>query len=99
MSAFELRARGGRTELPVRAQPGASRARVVGVWNGRLKIAVSAPPDRGRANQELCAFVAERLGLRASAVRLVLGERSRDKCLAIDAPPEVVRRALLAELG
>ncbi|MCK6448597.1 MAG: DUF167 domain-containing protein [Planctomycetes bacterium] len=95
---FELVARGSGCDLPVRAQPGASRARVVGVWNGKLKIAVTAPPDKGRANDELCAFVAELLGLRRSSVRLASGERSRDKRLEIDAPPEVVRAALLAAL-
>lgn len=95
---FELVARGSTCELPVRAQPGASRARVVGVWNGKLKIAVTAPPDKGRANDELCEFVAELLGVRRAAVRLASGERSRDKRLEIDAPPEVVRAALLATL-
>ncbi|MCC6405690.1 MAG: DUF167 domain-containing protein [Planctomycetes bacterium] len=99
MSDFELVARGAETDLPVRVQPGASKARVVGVWNGKVKIAVTAPPDKGRANEELVEFVAELLGLRASAVRLASGERSRDKRLAITAAPEQVRAALRAKLG
>jgi uncharacterized protein (TIGR00251 family) len=99
MTAFALEVRDGRTELPVRVQPGAARARVAGVFDGRLKIAVTAPPDKGRANDELVEFVAHVLGLRASSVALVAGPRSRDKRLSIAAPPEVVRAALLAELG
>jgi uncharacterized protein len=98
MTAFELRARGATCELPVRVQPGASRARFVGLWNGKLKVAVTAPPDKGRANDEVCAFVASALGVRASAVRIASGERSRDKVLALELAPEVVRAALLAHL-
>ncbi len=100
MSEFELRSLdGGRaTELPLRAQPGASRARVVGIWNGKLKVAVTAPPDKGRANDELLRLLAELCGVRASALTLVAGERSRDKRIRIALAPEVVRAALLQRL-
>ncbi|MCE9594837.1 MAG: DUF167 domain-containing protein [Planctomycetes bacterium] len=99
MTAFELRARGAESELPVRVQPGASRTRIVGLWNGKLKIAVVAPPSEGRANDEVCEFLASVLGVRKSAVRVASGARSRDKRLLLALAPEVARAALLAHLA
>jgi uncharacterized protein (TIGR00251 family) len=70
----------GRTVLlEVRVQPGARRARCAGSWNGRLKLAVSAPPEDGRANEAAAALLAELFGLRASGVELVRGHASRSK--------------------
>lgn len=97
--AFELVALGPeRSLLPVRVQPGASRARVIGTWNGRLKIAVHAKPEGGRANAELVELVAELLDLARSEVSLVAGERSRDKRLALALGAEAARARLLAHL-
>jgi len=83
--------------LFVRAQPGARRIGAAGAWNGMLRIAVAAPPEDGRANEELSREVAALFGLRASAVRLVGGERSRAKRFRLEAPLETVR-VRLAEI-
>jgi uncharacterized protein (TIGR00251 family) len=65
--------------LPVRAQPGARRAGIQGEQNGALKVAVTAPPEDGRANQALVELLREELGLKRSQVELVSGQTSRDK--------------------
>jgi uncharacterized protein (TIGR00251 family) len=65
--------------LPVRAQPGARRAGVQGEQNGALKVAVTAPPEDGRANQALLEVLREALGLKRSQVELLSGQTSRDK--------------------
>jgi uncharacterized protein (TIGR00251 family) len=65
--------------LPVRAQPNARRAAVLGEQNGALKVAVTAPPEGGRANQALAELVREVLGLRRSQVELLAGPTARDK--------------------
>ena len=83
--------------LSVRAQPGAKRTGAAGAWNGMLKVAVAAPPEDGRANEELARVLARLLGLRVTAVRLVSGERSRAKRFRIEAAPELVE-AKLAEI-
>jgi uncharacterized protein YggU (UPF0235/DUF167 family) len=83
--------------LPVRAQPGAGRTGAAGAWNGMLKVAVAARPTEGRANEALALAIADLLGLRGSAVRLVSGERSRRKRFRIEASPAYVR-AKLAEI-
>jgi hypothetical protein len=69
--------------LAVRAQPGAKKTAITGVYGegtvAQLKIAVHAPPLEGRANQALIAFLAETLGVAKSAVELKSGELSRSK--------------------
>jgi uncharacterized protein (TIGR00251 family) len=46
-------------------------------------VAVAAPAVDGKANAAVCAAVADALGVRARDVRIVSGERSRDKVLEI----------------
>ncbi len=65
--------------LPVRAQPGARRAGVQGEQAGALKIAVTAPPADGRANQALVEVLRKALGVKRSQVELTGGQTSRDK--------------------
>lgn len=65
--------------LPVRAQPGARRCGVVGEQSGALKVAVTAPPQDGRANAALVEALAEALGVRRSQVELLGGATGRDK--------------------
>lgn len=89
----------GSTRVLVRAQPGASRAGVAGLWNEHLKLAVRAPADEGRANEELVRVLAEALGLRAKEVRLVRGERAREKEFEVALEPEEARRRLLERLA
>jgi len=65
--------------LAVRAQPGARRNGIVGEQAGCLKVAVTAPPDQGRANKALVEVLAEALQLKRSQVELVSGPTSREK--------------------
>ena len=65
--------------LPVRAQPGARRTGVQGEQAGALKVAVTAPPQDGRANEALAEVLREALGLKRSQVELFAGATSRDK--------------------
>jgi uncharacterized protein (TIGR00251 family) len=65
--------------LPVRAQPGARRPGVQGEQNGALKVAVSAPPEDGKANAALVEALRKALGLKRSQVELIAGQASRDK--------------------
>ena len=65
--------------LPVRAQPGARKAGVLGEQAGALKVAVTAPPQDGRANKALVGTLAELLGVRRSQVELLAGATGRDK--------------------
>ena len=70
--------------LTVRVQPSASRERIAGMMDGALKVAVSAPPEKGKANRAVEKLLAKTLGLPASAVRVVAGETSRRKTVRCD---------------
>jgi uncharacterized protein (TIGR00251 family) len=65
--------------LPVRAQPGAKKTLIVGELGGALKIAVTAPPEDGRANDALVEALRDTLGLKRSQIELIAGQTSRDK--------------------
>ena len=78
-----LRATAGGVTLAVRAQPGAKKTAITGVYgegaSAQLKIAVQAPPVEGRANSALITFLAETYSLPKNRVELVSGELSRSK--------------------
>ncbi len=65
--------------LPVRAQPGARKTGVMGEHAGALKVAVTAPPEDGRANKALVETLCEAVGLKRSQVELFSGETRREK--------------------
>jgi uncharacterized protein (TIGR00251 family) len=77
--------------LDLKVVPGASRDRVVGWIGGRLKIQVSAPAERGRANEAVLALLAAVLELPRRGVRLVAGAASPLKSVEVDADESRVR--------
>ena len=73
----------GGCTLPVRAQPGARRNGIVGIHQGSLKVAVTAPPEDGKANRALIETLAQELGLKRSQVELIKGQGNREKTFLI----------------
>lgn len=71
-------------ELLVLVQPRASRTKIVGEHDGRLKIALAAPPVDGEANAALIEFLADLFGTKKAQVILVDGQTGRRKRLAIN---------------
>jgi len=69
--------------LSVRAQPGAKKTALAGVYGegatAQLKVAVHAPPIEGRANDALIAFLGGIFSLPRKSVILISGETSRSK--------------------
>jgi hypothetical protein len=67
----------------VRVHPGARKNGVTGIHAGSVKIALTAPPVDGKANEALIAFFAETLRLPRSRISLIAGAASRTKTLRI----------------
>lgn len=67
--------------LQVHAVPGAKHTEIRGEYGGRLKIAVKAPPEDGRANEELLNYLAKRCRVKAE---LVHGASSRRKTIRLE---------------
>lgn len=74
-----LQEKTGAVVLRVKALPGSKRDEVRGVDGGALKVAVTAPPEKGRANKALLAVLAEFFSVSRGDVAIIGGETSRDK--------------------
>ena len=69
--------------LPVKVVPGASRTRLVGFLDGALKVAVAAPPEKGKANKALVKFFAEVLDIPWARISIEHGHSSARKTLLL----------------
>ena len=69
--------------LDILVQPRASRAKIGPMHDGRLKIAVTAPPVDGEANAAVVELIARRLGIARGDVEVIAGASSRRKTLRI----------------
>jgi uncharacterized protein (TIGR00251 family) len=68
---------------------------VAGPYGDALRIRLAAPPVDGAANDALIRFLAERLEVSRSAVRIEAGASSRSKVVAIDGiDPDTAARRL-----
>jgi uncharacterized protein (TIGR00251 family) len=88
----------------VRLTPKASAARILGLAEEAdgarvLKVAVSAPPEDGKANAALIELLARALKVPRSAVSIAAGAASRRKLVDIEGDPAVLQPRLLAILG
>jgi hypothetical protein len=76
---IELTAHAEGIVVSVRAQPGAKQDSILGERAGALRVAVSAAPERGKANEAIRETLAEALDWKASRIRLLSGATSRQK--------------------
>jgi uncharacterized protein len=85
--AMELRRRLARERvlvLEVKAVPRSRLAEISDVMaNGVLKVKVMAAPEKGRANEEICALLAEYLGVPKRSVEVIHGQTSAQKRVRI----------------
>jgi len=84
----------------VRVQPRASREAILGWREDVLRVAVTAPPVEGEANQAVRRLLARVLSLAPSDVSVERGERSRDKVVRIAGVTDAaLRRRLVGPQG
>ena len=82
--------------LEILVQPRASRTRVVGVHDDRLKLQITAPPVDGEANAAVIAFLAEKLSVPKRDVELVSGQTGKRKTLLVRGVDPAAAESLLA---
>ena len=63
--------------------PGSSKTTVCGLLGDMLKIKISAPPEKGKANQQLIELIAKKLGLKKQAVSVISGQTNPVKEIQI----------------
>jgi uncharacterized protein (TIGR00251 family) len=92
---MNLKEHDGAVTFDVLVQPRASRAKIGPLHDGRLKVAVTAPPVDGEANAAVIELIAKTLGVAKGAVRVVAGASSRRKTVEVRG----VARAAIEELA
>lgn len=82
--------------LPVQAQPKSRRNAIVGVRQGRLLVAVTAPPEDGKANDALLMVLVDALGIKRRQISLISGATTpRKRFLIIQASLEQLQARIV----
>ncbi len=94
-ASLALTERAGGVRFSVHVRPRSSRSAILGVREGALEVALTAPPADGAANSELCKLLARALEVRRGDVSIVVGASSRGKVVAVNGmTPEDARARL-----
>ncbi len=82
-------------KLEIHITPNASRDAITG-WtdDGVLNVKIQSPPVEGAANKGLIRFIAKQAGVSKSRIRIIRGEKSRNKLLEIDGDDAGILSAL-----
>jgi uncharacterized protein (TIGR00251 family) len=67
----------------VKVHPRARKNAITGVIGDALKVALTAPPVEGKANQACVKFLAEFLQVPRSSVTIAAGEANRQKVIRV----------------
>lgn len=71
-------------DIAVKVIPKSSRNEVVGeMADGTLKVKIAAAPEKGKANAELCSFLAKHFGVPSRNVSILSGETSHRKLVRV----------------
>jgi uncharacterized protein len=73
----------GAVTFTVRVQPRARRNAIIGELGDAIKLALTAPPVEGKANEACIEFFAEVLQVPRSAVSIITGQTSRNKVICV----------------
>ena len=93
--AFTVRDTAQGAQFALRVQPRASRNAIAGVMGDAIKLAITAPPVDGKANQAVIEYLADLFRLPKSSIVIVSGESGRNKLIAIRGrSAEQVRKVL-----
>lgn len=85
--------------LTVLVKPGASRRGILGMRGDALRVAVSAPPEKGKANKAVAKLLAKRFGVPPSSVTVIVGAASRRKTLRFDGISQEQLNRFLSDVG
>ncbi|MFA6185751.1 MAG: DUF167 domain-containing protein [Phycisphaerae bacterium] len=68
----------------VKVVPAGSKTSIEGIYGDMLKVKLSAAPEKGKANEALIEFLAEKLGVKRKFVKIVSGQTSKVKQVAVE---------------
>ncbi len=96
MPALQIQEVPGGVVFTAKIVPGSSRTAVAGMLGSMLKVKVAAPPEKGKANQALAAFLADCLGVRKNDVTILSGQTNPVKQVQITG---ITAQTLMDKLG
>jgi len=67
----------------VKVVPGSSKTAIAGLLGTMLKVKVSAPPEKGKANESLINFLAESLGVKTRNIDIIAGKSNPVKQIKV----------------
>ena len=83
----------------VKVQPRARKNEITGIVGDALKLALTAPPVEGKANQAVIEFFADLFDIPRTSVTIASGETSRNKVIRVSGISAMqVRQRLSATL-
>jgi uncharacterized protein (TIGR00251 family) len=85
--------------LALKVTPKASRSALTGWAGDTLRVAVTAAPDKGKANAAVIALLAEALGLAKSRLHIVRGETQAHKLVEVEGLSDAELQARLGRPG
>ena len=79
-----FRKSGGGITVEIRVEPRSSRASIEEVKGDVVKVRLTSPPAGGAANRQLIELLAKEWDLRKSSIRIIRGEKSKNKVVRIE---------------
>ena len=83
MTDLAIQEIGGGVIFTAKVVPGSSRTAISGLYDGMLKVKVSAVPEKGKANQCLIELLANEFGVGKKAVSIISGQTNPVKKMQI----------------
>jgi hypothetical protein len=81
--AFTVRDTAHGAQFALKVQPRASRTAIAGLIGDAVKLAITAPPVDGKANQAVIEFLSDLFRVPKSSIVIVSGETGRNKLIAV----------------
>jgi hypothetical protein len=83
--------------LSIKVVPGARSDRIVGRYGDAIKVQVSSPPEKGKANDAVVGLIARALGVKPAQVRILRGHTQPRKTIEVDGIAQDAADALVEQ--
>jgi uncharacterized protein (TIGR00251 family) len=96
-SSFNFVEKNGRLVFNIKVAPGSSKTEVVGIYNGMLKVRLSAAPEKGKANQALIRLLSEKFNIPKAQITITAGLTSKIKRVSVENITSQTINAILSD--
>jgi uncharacterized protein len=95
--ALKIIKKDGLLLFSVKVVPRSSKTQVAGIYNGMLKIKLSAVPEKGKANEALIDFLSDKLNIPKAYVTIISGLTSKIKQVSVKNVTQQTIDAIVSE--